>query len=247
MMPIEKEMLGDSTISCYDSHSNEYDSYQFAAVPRYQEMLEMVAITFHHFLGEKGAKAKILDLGCGTGNASLAILDKIPAQIFLVDGSEKMIEIALQKIRSKLPGTVAVKKAADLSSSDWDQDIGGNEYDAIVSTLVLEHLPFEKYRAAVAKCYRLLAPGGWLIAVEGYKEEGSDIVDWFNRQMEDNRSLLDSKIASFVSQLREKKEIHYYTSKRQKEDWWRQAGFEKVVVLWQYLCIAMMVGRKPFS
>jgi ubiquinone/menaquinone biosynthesis C-methylase UbiE len=244
---LEDEMPRDSTVSCYDGHSNEYDSYQFAVVPQYQEMLEMVAIVCRHHLGEKSTKAKILDLGCGTGNASLAILDKIPAQIFLVDGSEKMIDIAVQKIRSKFPGTVAGQKVADLSSSDWDRDLGDHNFDAIASTLVLEHLPSDKYRTALDKCYHLLAPGGWLIAVEGYEEEGSDMVNWLNRQMEDRRSQLDPKLSSFVSQLREQKEIHYYTSKRQKEDWWKQAGFEKVVVLWQYLCIAMMVGRKPFS
>lgn len=243
-------MPRDSTISCYDSHSNKYDSYQYAVVPQYQQMLEMVAGAIHHYigyLGEKGTKAKILDLGCGTGNASLAVLDEIPAQIFLVDGSEKMIDIAMQKIESKFPGSVIGQKATDFSSSDWDQDLGSYVYDAAVSTLVLEHLPFERYRAALDKCYRLLVPGGWLIAVEGYEEEGSDIVDWFNRLMEENRSQLDPGLSNFVSQLRKQKEIHYYASKRQKEDWWRQAGFENVAVLWQYLCIALMVGRKPIS
>jgi predicted SAM-dependent methyltransferase len=46
------------------------------------------------------------------------------------------------------------------------------EYDAIVSTLVLEHLPFDSHRAVLEECYNLLAPGSWLIVVEGYEEEG---------------------------------------------------------------------------
>jgi ubiquinone/menaquinone biosynthesis C-methylase UbiE len=241
-------MPSDSTVSCYDSHSHKYDMYQKAVVPQYQAMLEMVAITCHRYLGEKREKSRILDLGCGTGNASMTILEKIPGQIFLVDGSEKMIDIASEKISSKFTYAVAGKKVADLSSSDWDVDLGSPEYDAIVSTLVLEHLPFDRYRAVLDKCYRLLAPGGWLIAVEGYEEEeGSDMQSWFNQQMENNRRVLDPSMASFVALLREQKEIHYYTGKRQKEDWWKQAGFEKVVVLWQYLCIALMAGRKPFS
>jgi ubiquinone/menaquinone biosynthesis C-methylase UbiE len=240
-------MPKDSTVSCYDSHSNKYDSYQFAVVPQYQEMLEMVAATVRHYLGEKGTRAMMLDLGCGTGNASLGILNKVPAKIFLVDGSERMIDIAMQKIGSKFPGSIAGQKAADLSGSDWNRDLGSHEYDVVVSTLVLEHLPFDRYKAALEKIYHLLAPGGWLVAVEGYEEEGSDIVDWFNRQMEEKRSQLDPGLSDFVSKLREQKEIHYYASKRQKEDWWRQAGFENVAVLWQYLCIALMVGRKPIS
>ena len=53
------------------------------------------------------------------------------------------------------------------------------------------------------------------------------------------------KDISFVAKLRDQKEIHYYTSKRQKENCWRKAEFERVNVIWQYLCIALMVGRKP--
>jgi len=27
--------------------------------------------------------------------------------------------------------------------------------------------------------------------------------------------------------------------------WWREAGFDLVFVVWQYLCIALMAGRRP--
>jgi hypothetical protein len=93
-------------------------------------------------------------------------------------------------------------------------------------------------------CHRLLKPGGWLIAVEGYKEDESDMLQWFNEEMEARRSRLDPKMSDFVAQLRSEKEVHYYCSKSQKADWWRAAGFQHVSILWQYLCIALIVGRK---
>lgn len=235
-------MPDDLTVACYDDHARTYDAYQSAVVPCYNDMLDLVAKTCQRRLKKS---PKILDLGCGTGNASIAVLKRIPARIFLIDGSSRMTEIAREKIDLESPGSVIGHRVADLSRAGWDEGLGFSEYDAIISTLVLEHLPIDCYRKVLDSCYRLLKPGGWLIAVEGYEEDDSDMLQWFNEEMEDRRSRLDPKISDFIAQLRSEKEVHYYFSKGQKADWWREAGFQQVSVLWQYLCIALMVGRKP--
>jgi len=240
-------MNEDSTVSCYDRHAQAYDLYQSAVVPGYQEMLDLVAGACRRYLPEE---PKIIDLGCGTGNAALAVLQKIPsAGIYLLDGSESMVKVAEEKISRACPEAILGCKVADLARSDWDDGIeglvGGDGYDAIVSTLVLEHLPFHRYKEAIAKCRRLLRPGGWLLAAEGYTEEGSDMQEWFFQEMEERRRAVDPKLSDFVARLRDEKETHYYCSKAEKEGCWRQAGFVQVNVLWQYLCIALMAGRKP--
>ncbi len=241
-------MKEDSTVSCYDRHAQDYDLYQHAVVPGYRDMLDLVAGACKRYLPQE---AKLIDLGCGTGNASLAVLKKIPsARIYLLDGSGRMVRVAEEKISRAHPEAILGCKVADLAKSDWDEGIegeglNGNGYDAIVSTLVLEHLPFDRYQSAIAKCYRLLMPGGWLLAAEGYAEEGSDMQEWFFEEMEERRMAVDPKLSDFVARLRDEKETHYYCSKAEKEEWWRQAGFEQVKVLWQYLCIALMAGRKP--
>ncbi|MDD4163479.1 MAG: class I SAM-dependent methyltransferase [Methanothrix sp.] len=243
-----------STIFCYDRHAQAYDLYQPAVVPGYQEMLDLTAEACRRNL--PGAP-KLIDLGCGTGNAALAVLQKIPsAGIYLIDGSERMVEVAAEKISRASPEAVLGQRAADLAGSNWDEGLVGEsleggsldseKYDAIISTLVLEHLPFDRYKAAIAKCYRLLKPGGWLLAAEGYAEEGSDMQEWFFEEMECRRKAIDPELSDFVARLRDEKETHYYCSKAEKEEWWRQAGFVQVNVLWQYLCIALMAGRKPF-
>lgn len=234
-------MSRDSTVSCYDSHSNAYDVYQSAVVPHYQDMLEIVAATCKRYLKPN---PRIIDLGCGTGNASIAILKKTPARVFLIEGSGSMVDIALRKIDSEYKDAVTGYKVVDLNDDSWDEDLDAGEYDAVVSTLVLEHLPFDKYKAVLNKCYDLLKPGGWLIAVEGYEEMKSDMLQWFNEEMDVRKGELDPNLADFVTQLRDEKEVHYYSSKAQKAIWWRETGFDQVNVLWQYLCIALMVGRK---
>ena len=237
-------MKEDSTVSCYDRHAKDYDLYQSAVVPGYQEMLDLVAEACRRYLPQE---AKIIDLGCGTGNAALAVLQKIPsARIYLIDGSERMVKVAAEKISRAYPDAILGCRVADLAGSDWDEGLEGDAgMTPSVSTLVLEHLPFDRYKAAIAKCYRLLKPGGWLLAAEGYSEEGSDMQEWFFQEMEDRRRAVDPELSDFVARLRDEKETHYYCSKAEKEDWWRQAGFVQVNVLWQYLCIALMAGRKP--
>lgn len=70
--------------------------------------------------------------------------------------------------------------------------------------------------------------------------------EWFFEKMEKRREGIDGEIFDFVARLRDEREAHYYCSKAGKEGWWRDAGFVQVNVLWQYLCIALMAGRKPF-
>jgi tRNA (cmo5U34)-methyltransferase len=245
-------MKVDFTVSCYDKHARDYDLYQSAVVPGYQEMLDLVAKACRRNLSQE---AKFIDLGCGTGNASMAVLRKMPsARVYLIDGSRRMVQVAAEKISCAYPKAILGCKVADLAESDWDEGIDGQRqgqghegegYDAIVSTLVLEHLPFDRYQAAIAKCYRRLRPGGWLLAAEGYSQAGSDMQEWFFEEMEERRKTVDPELSDFVARLRSGKETHYYASKAEKEVWWRRVGFVQVNVLWQYLCIALMVGRKP--
>ncbi|MHB8120345.1 MAG: class I SAM-dependent methyltransferase [Methanothrix sp.] len=235
-------MNEDSTVSCYDRHAKAYDLYQSAVVPGYQEMLDLVAEACWRYLPKE---AKLIDLGCGTGNGTLAVLQKIPsARIYIIDGSERMVKVASEKISCAHPNAILDCRVADLAGSDWQEGLEGEGYDAIISTLVLEHLPFDRYKATIAKCYSLLKPGGWLLAAEGYAEEGSDMQEWFFEEMEERRKAIDPELSDFVARLRDEKETHYYCSKAEKEEWWMQAGFVQVNVLWQYLCVALMVGRR---
>jgi SAM-dependent methyltransferase len=234
----------DSTVSCYEDHAEAYDRFQEAVVPGYREMLELVGDASRRYLQPN---CRIIDLGCGTGNASLAVLEKLPAKIFLIDGSQKMVAAAERKIGKTAVGVVLGRKVANISEEGWSAGLEAGTFDAIISTLVLEHLPFDRYRCAIRESYQLLKPGGWLIAVEGYDEPDSDMLVWFSEEMVARSRKLDWKFSESIVRLRDEKEIHYYCSKAEKQEWWREAGFYHINVLWQYLCIALMVGRKPLQ
>ncbi len=237
-------MPEDSTIRCYDRHAAAYDLYQSTVVPEYETAIETTAMALERLLGKS---PRVLDLGCGTGNASAAILKRsVGAKVFILDGSASMVEAAEEKINAISPGSVIGSRICDLAAEGWDLGLGAGKFDAVVSTLVLEHLDFASYKIAIEKCFGLLRPGGWLIAVEGYAEEESDLVGWFEELMAARNALIeDPELSGFVSRLRSNEEVHYYASKGQKAGWWREAGFDRVFVVWQYLCIALMAGRRP--
>jgi len=235
-------IMPDSTVSCYEDHAEEYDRYQKAVVPGYLEMLELVGDASRRYLRPN---CRITDLGCGTGNASLAVLEKLPAKIFLIDGSQKMVAAAERKIGETVMDAIMGTKVANIAEEGWSAGLEAGTFDAIISTLVLEHLPFDSYRNTIRESFQLLKPGGWLMAVEGYDEPHSDMLEWFGEEMEARSRKLDWKFSESIARLRDEKEIHYYCSKPEKQEWWREAGLCQVNVLWQYLCIALMVGRKP--
>ena len=232
----------NTTVSCYDRHSTLYDCYQYEVVPRYGAALDAVAAAVSERVYDG---AQVLDLGCGTGNACCHILMENPSvHCFLLDGSRSSIEIASRKIAGRNGPPLAGYRIADLAGTGWDNGLGAGTFDAVVSTFVLEHLPFSAYKRIVAKCFSLLKPGGWLLAVEAH-DEGDLIARFEGQMLAKERGLQNRELAEFVSLLRTRDEKHFFTTKQRKQAWWRDAGFSAVTVTWQYLCIALMAGRRP--
>lgn len=98
--------------------------------------------------------AKILDLGCGTGNC-LAWLAEIPGvQPYGVDGSSSQIEIAkhyLPDLNIELGDGLEYLKAHP------------NTFNGIICTDVFEHIPGKDLLAEwVRSCKEALVPGGFL-------------------------------------------------------------------------------------
>jgi tRNA (cmo5U34)-methyltransferase len=114
-------MTEGSTIRCYDRHAAAYDLYQSTVVPEYGTAIETTALFTERYLGKS---PKVLDLGCGTGNASAAILKRSPgAKVFLLDGFASMVEAAKEKIEAISPGSVIGSRVCDLAAEGWNQGL----------------------------------------------------------------------------------------------------------------------------
>jgi tRNA (cmo5U34)-methyltransferase len=121
---------------------------------------------------------RVLDLGCGAGNNTLK-LREIAGHDFdvdLLDLSAPMLERARERASQANRGTVTVVQG-DFRVAP----LADGAYDVILAAAVLHHLRDDAdWRAAFAKLFRLLAPGGsvWITDLVSHETEGVQAMMW---------------------------------------------------------------------
>jgi tRNA (cmo5U34)-methyltransferase len=105
-----------------------------------------------------GARA-MLDVGCGAGNYTLKLLQRLPDfDATLLDLSRPMLDRAQQRVGAATRGRVET-----IQGDVRDADLGEGRFDLILAAMVLHHLRgVEEWRAVFAKLHRSLRPGGSL-------------------------------------------------------------------------------------
>lgn len=140
-----------------------------AAVPDREEQLAVLIGLLPSGVG------RIVELGCGEGHLSAALLHCLPeTTVLALDGSDAMRELASQRLGAY--GGRAKVEGFDLESEEWLDLINGA--DAVVSSLALHHLDGPgKERLYVQLSRRLAADGTLLIAdiVEPQRKEALEL------------------------------------------------------------------------
>jgi tRNA (cmo5U34)-methyltransferase len=118
---------------------------------------------------------RVVELGCGEGALSFAILDCFPrASVVALDGSSSMVTHAV-RLLSRF-GARAGVRLFSLSASEWLPQL--DSADCVVSSLCLHHLAAEEKQQLFAEvCGRLSARGALLIAdlVEPQRGEAREL------------------------------------------------------------------------
>ncbi|MBC8591173.1 class I SAM-dependent methyltransferase [Wansuia hejianensis] len=127
--------------------SEENDEYPFAG---YKDVLNTIYNIVH-----KREKAKILDIGFGTGILTKKLYDD-GYEIYGIDFSQKMIEIA----KEKMPLASLIKY--DFSKG-LPEEIKDNSFDYIISTYAMHHLEDEEKNEFIEKLENYLNKDGKII------------------------------------------------------------------------------------
>jgi tRNA (cmo5U34)-methyltransferase len=119
------------------ANTADFDTGIRQLIPRYDEMLEVITRCL------PSTTRRILELGCGTGELSLKILNRFPdVQIIALDYSPRMLQFAQTKITASEYESRWTGVQADFG--DWannsDKFDLGSEFDASVSSLAIHHL-----------------------------------------------------------------------------------------------------------
>lgn len=159
------------TASTYDLWAQQYDTDGnfLTAI----DSLEMVSL-FPQFLSLIGHPApwKIVDLGCGTGRNTVHLL-AVPntEEVVALDLSPNMLERAKQKLllgATSVPGVRVTCELYDMLATPAPPP-AAREATAVLSTLVVEHIPLPTFFTAVST---ILQPGGVLLLTNMHSELG---------------------------------------------------------------------------
>jgi ubiquinone/menaquinone biosynthesis C-methylase UbiE len=103
---------------------------------------------------------RVLDVGCGTGYFAALLADAVgpDGQVVGIDASPEMIEYARRE-RGRANCQFQVGTAESLS-------LASEQFDVVVSSLFMHHLPADLQPTALAEMQRVLRPGGTVLIVE---------------------------------------------------------------------------------
>jgi tRNA (cmo5U34)-methyltransferase len=105
-----------------------------------------------------------VDLACGDGALSKAILQRFPqAQMTLLDGSETMLSRAAENL-ADFAYQIDLRQF-DLSETAWLEELP-RRHRCIVSSLAIHHLDDDGKRALYARLFEHLSPGGALLIID---------------------------------------------------------------------------------
>lgn len=159
------------TTAAYDLWSDVYDTDgNFLQALDTIEMKSLLPRMLSEL--ETSAQWKIVDLGCGTGRNTAALLNVPNTRIVALDASPGMLKVAKQRLQDeKLPRAKTNElhfDVLDLIKTPQAPELALNA-DAIVSTLVLEHIPCDVFFEHVS---RILKPGGVLLVTNMHSHMG---------------------------------------------------------------------------
>jgi len=194
-----------------------------------------------------------LDLGCGDGILSAAILEKYPeSRGVLLDFSSPMIEAAREKLRDYASNLDFM--TLDYTSSYWLDSISKiAPFDVIVSGFSIHHQPDRKKQELYGEIYSLLKPGGIFLNIEHV----SSPTRWIEYVFEEYfiNSLYDMYLAEgsqktrsqVVEEFRNRsdKEVNILAPIETQCDWLRRIGFTDVDCYFKVFELAVFGGRRP--
>jgi len=141
-------------------------------IPNRHEILGMVAELTVCIGGEQ---PRILDLGCGHGDVTAAILEKSPRGDFcLVDFSDAMLEASRERFADN-PRVRILKHDLDEGLPEQSSTA---PFDVIVSAFALHHVDPQARLPLFAGIHDSLRAGGALILTDRFRAESETLATW---------------------------------------------------------------------
>ncbi|MGH7447985.1 MAG: class I SAM-dependent methyltransferase [Longimicrobiales bacterium] len=230
------EGRGETAEAYWGAHAAEYNEFIVRVVPRYEEQLQRL-------LDYAPLRAqRILELGCGSGNASLRLAGQWPdAEFTFVDGAPAMLELTRARLQDRFP---AIARSARFVAERFeDLTLEPRTIDVVIASLSLHHV------ADVSVVYRQVAPalvsGARLVMLDGVRgatvaEHDVHMARWaaFWRQP---GNLSDDEIRDVNDHIAQH---DHYRSLPEHFDMLRAAGFRHPDCVWRDGLFALLTASR---
>nr|WP_321497088.1 class I SAM-dependent methyltransferase [uncultured Methanolobus sp.] len=178
---------------------------------------------------------EILEIGCGTGEFSIE-LSKHCKQVTALDISQMMLDFAEKKAKSRQRDNIRFIKSGFLT-----YDSGETKYDAVVTQLVLHHLPDFWKLIALKNIHSMLKSGGkFFLKDVVFSSDIQDFDEYFSQLFRNMPPEADDKVVEEMKlHIKEEYSTFDWTMKGLIE----QAGFKIVEYVHKkgfmatYLCV----------
>ena len=218
----------------FRSQVSDYAGLMTRLIPFYDQQRDLIVrlIPF-----SRSATLRVLDLGCGPGLLSAAILREFSrARLTAFDLTEEMLD--------SCRATTGHSNRVTYQLGDFRADDFGSQYDVIVASLSLHHLTRAERPEFFRRAYASLAIGGILIASEVIVDEspvirerqyrlwqefmvsqGEDGMFWYEKHLMKDHPMEVSALVSMLS----------------------DAGFAATGCFWRYLNFAIIGAHKSIA
>jgi len=195
----------------------------------------------------------VLDIGCGAGNYTLKVLEKLAARgpdadavnCTLVDLSKPMLDRAVQRVGERTRGTVRA-----LQGDMRELDLGERAFDVVVTAATLHHLRAdEEWRQMFARIFRALRPGGslWIFDLIEHVHPPMEKLMWerYGAYLEQLKGGGDAgrayreQVFAYVRQEDTPRPVTFQLAKM------REAGFVDEEILHKNVLFAAFGARRP--
>ena len=217
----------------FDNDVERFSNLETGQVATIDAPLMLELISSAAALTTPNARA-VLDVGCGAGNYTLKLLQKLPnLDATLVDLSPNMIDRAVQRVSAATAGgvTPVVGDVREISFAD-------GSFDLILAAAVLHHLRTDQqWQAVFTRFHRWLRPGGsiWIsdFITHDLQPVAALMWDRYGQYLEQlGGKPYREKVFAYVEQEDTPKSLLFQT------DMLKKAGFDRVEVLHKNNCFA---------
>lgn len=220
----------------FGAMSASYDDFIRRAVPRYEEMSERLV----DYLPTSAAR--VLELGCGTGNLSLRLAGRYPdARLTLVDAAPEMLVTTRERLTAAHPGVAA--RAEFVCERFEDLSLAPAGFDLATSSISLHHVLAKA--PVYAAVFAALRPGGSLRFSDQLGGDPHNHAHNWRRWLEFCREPGNCSEADITSLLAHAAAHDHYTPLQSHFEMLAACGFVHLDCVWRNWIWGIVTADKP--